>query len=149
MAPSRREEVFDLKSCQPPDSEALRRLLGDGPYEVWRQISDWIEAKYAPDVLWGPGGRGGLCELKFRRGGRTLCCLYTREGHFGFMVIFGRAERERFEADRAGYSPAVLACYDEAVTYHDGKWVMLPVADPAPLEDMKRMLLLKRRPVRP
>ena len=41
------------------------------------------------------------------------------------MVIFEKAERAKFEDRRNTFSNAVCRQYDEAKTYHDGKWIML------------------------
>ena len=42
----------------------------------------------------------------------------------GFMIIFGKDESVKFEADRENHSEKVKKIYDEANTCHDGKWVM-------------------------
>ena len=39
------------------------------------------------------GGKNWTYEYKYRRGGKTLCALYAREGCMGFMVIFGKEEK--------------------------------------------------------
>lgn len=36
--------------------------------------------------------------------------------------------------------------YDEATTYHDGKWLVLSVSTDKVLEDVMRLLAVKRRP---
>ena len=77
---------------------------------------------------------------KYRRGGKTLCAFYARESCVGFMVILGKEERLKFEADRASYSEAVQRIYDETKTYHDGKWMMF--------DDFMRLLQIKRKPNR-
>lgn len=131
-----------------PDDAALVSLMGDTAFVAWRAVCAFIEETYLMDTFWNSGGRAGPYEYKFRRGGRTLCSLYPNQGYFGFMVIFGRAERESFAAERAAFSPEVLEVYDAATIYHDGTWVMLHVVDASLLPDMQRMLLLKRRPNR-
>jgi hypothetical protein len=37
------------------------------------------------------------------------------------LVIFGKGEREKFEAERRDFSPQLQQIYDAAKTYHDGK----------------------------
>ena len=65
----------------------------------------------------------GRDELKFRQGKKTILTVYTREDRFDFMIIFGKAEREAFEARREEFSPWVREVYDGSKTYHDGKAV--------------------------
>lgn len=66
----------------------------------------------------------------------------------GFMVIMGKAEREKFEMHRQDFSADILKIYDEAETYHDGKWMMFYPKDSAMFEDYLKMLKIKRRPNR-
>ncbi len=63
-----------------------------------------------------------------------------------FLIIFGKDEREKFEADRQNYSKEVQRIYDEAATYHDGKWVMFLLEDASMLEDLIKLLAIKRKP---
>ena len=64
------------------------------------------------------------------------------------MVILGRAERLKFEADRERYTEEVQKVYDEAQTYHDGKWLMFEPTDTSLFDDLMRLLRIKLRPNR-
>ena len=66
----------------------------------------------------------------------------------GFMVILGKDERTKFEADRDHYTKEVQEIYDEAKTYHDGKWIMFEPADTSLFDDFMRLLQIKRKPNR-
>ena len=83
-----------------PSPSALRDLLGVSLFEVWHGFRSAIEAAYEMEQIGGPGGKNWRYEYKYRRGGKTLCCLYARENGFGFLVIFGQAERAAFEEMR-------------------------------------------------
>ncbi|SCJ79297.1 Protein of uncharacterised function (DUF3788) [uncultured Clostridium sp.] len=133
---------------QMPDEKTLRALMGQEKYVAFAAAAAMIEDSYEMETMWGPGGKAGPYELKYRRGGKTLCALYPREGGFGFMVIFGRAEREKFEAQRDAFSIWTQQVYDEATTYHDGKWMMFESPAGEHLAEMKRLLAIKRRPNR-
>ena len=64
------------------------------------------------------------------------------------MIIFGKDERTKFEDMRATLSNAVCRQYDEAKTYHDGKWVMFEPTDTAEFDDYMKLLAIKRKPNR-
>ena len=66
----------------------------------------------------------------------------------GFMIILGKEERAKFEADRENYSKEVQEIYDEAQTYHDGKWILFEPEDTSLFDDFIRLLRIKRRPDR-
>lgn len=90
----------------------------------------------------------GKDELKFRQGKKTILTVYVREDQFDFMIIFGRAERELFESRRDEFPAWVREVYDGARTYHDGKWMMFGVSTVGQLEDIKPLILMKKRPNR-
>ena len=61
-----------------PNPEELSALLGQELYGVWRELCAVIEAEYDMEKVWAKGGRAWTYELKYRRGGRTLCALEVR-----------------------------------------------------------------------
>jgi hypothetical protein len=90
----------------------------------------------------------GKNELKFRRGGKTVLTIYIREDHYDFLVIFGIKERDNFEKRRNEFLQKIQDIYDNSKTYHDGKWMLIPVADIETLEAVKQLVLIKKKPNR-
>lgn len=131
-----------------PCEEEMTALVGRTLYDVWSQLCTWIDGTYDMDRLWDKGGKAWKYEYKYRRGGKTLCALYARENCIGFMVVLGKNERSKFEADRENYSKEVQEIYDAAQTYHDGKWIMFEPADASLFPDFMRLLRIKRKPNR-
>ena len=128
-----------------PGKEEMTALIGNRLYEVWDGLCALIEESYDMERLWNSGGKAWVYEYKYRRGGKTLCALYARENCLGFMVILGRDERAKFESDRANYSEEVQRVYDEAATYHDGKWIMFEPHDDSLFGDLMKLLKIKRK----
>lgn len=131
-----------------PDGEELTALVGKPLYDVWKKLCALIDEKYEMERLWNSGGKAWTYEYKYRRGGKTLCALYARESCVGFMIILGKDERLKFEANRESYSKEVQEKYDEAQTYHDGKWIMFEPVDTSLFHDFIRLLGIKRKPNR-
>ncbi|WP_041137949.1 DUF3788 domain-containing protein [Beduini massiliensis] len=129
-----------------PTLNELNILLGDSLFAVWQEVCRKIEEKYEMDRLWNTGGKKWDYEYKYRRGGKTLCALYAKDHTIGFMIILGKSERERFEAEQENYSSAIIKMYDESVTYHDGKWMMFELTDLSLMEELMKLLYMKRRP---
>ena len=111
--------------------------------KVGEETMRFMRGNYVLDEL-----GNGKDELKFRRGGKTVLTIYIREDHFIFLVIFGRAERERFEAQRDTFPRKLRDIYDGSKTFHDGKWMFIPVADMETLGAVKGLILLKKKPNR-
>ena len=80
-----------------PDTDQMIALVGKSLYEIWDKLCALVDEKYDMDRLWDKGGKTWTYEYKYRRGGKTLCALYAREGCVGFMVIMGKAERLKYE----------------------------------------------------
>ena len=131
-----------------PDREEMTALVGESLYNVWDKLCASIDEKYDMDRLWDKGGKAWKYEYKYRRGGKTLCALYARENCIGFMIILGRDERLKFEADRGNYTKEEQEIYDGAQTYHDGKWIMFEPVDTSLFLDFIRLLGIKRKPNR-
>lgn len=131
-----------------PGSEEMTTLVGQDLYDVWQKLCIAIEEKYDMECLWNKGGKAWTYEYKYRRGGKTLCALYAKENCVGFMIIFGKDERAKVEAVREKLSEEVQKNYDEAKTYHDGKWVMFEPVDTSMFDDFLQLLEIKRKPNR-
>lgn len=90
----------------------------------------------------------GKDELKFKQGQKTILTIYIHEDRFTFLIIFGRKEREIFEAQRSTFSEALCDYYDSAKTYHDGKWMFIDVTTMEQLEEIKKLIQIKKKPNR-
>ena len=129
-----------------PNAEQMTALVGKSLYDIWNKLCALIDEKYDMDCLWNKGGKAWTYEYKYRRGGKTLCALYARENCVGFMIILGKNERLKFEKDRENYGEQVQRIYDEARTYHDGKWMMFELKDTSLFDDFVRLLSIKKKP---
>lgn len=90
----------------------------------------------------------GSAEYKYRRGGKTLCTFYAKEGTANILITYGKSEREKFEAVKDAVSAPLRELYDGTETLHDGKWLWIPIDRELRTEDILLMLKIKRRPNR-
>lgn len=90
----------------------------------------------------------GKNELKFKTGKRTILTIYIHEDKYVFLVIFGKKERELFENQRNEFSTYVQKYYDDAKTWHDGKWVFFDVNTLEQLNEIKKLIFIKKKPNR-
>ena len=131
-----------------PSQSTMTDLLGQPLFEVWQKLCEVIDEKYEMERLWNAGGKNWIYEYKYRRGGKTICSLYAKDNRIGFMIIFGKNEREKLEEIRDTLSDDVCRRYDEAKTYRDGKWVMFEPTDTSEFDDYMKLLAVKRKPNR-
>ena len=114
--------------------------------KVSAETMRFMRGHYALDEV--PGKYYGVDCLKFRQSKKTILSINIHEDHYDFQVIFGKAEREKFEARRGEFPKAIQGIYDEAHTYRDGKWMLLRVDNLEMLEAVKRMIMMKKKPNR-
>ena len=122
----------ELKNIPAPPPEELSALLGSRAYAAWKKLCAHTEANYkGVTAAWSANNRAGAFELKYRKGGKTLCTFYAREKHFGFMLVFGKEEQARFAARRDEFAPLFLSPSNEdAVTRRIAFWEGLRIAAP-------------------
>ena len=128
--------------------EELEKLVGIDKVNIFNKVVDNITSLYDMEQIWNNGGKKWIYEYKFRKSGKTLCAFYFKENMLGFMIIFGKDERIKVEEIRNELSSNILETYDNAQTFHDGKWVMFNITDNLIIEDLIKLLFIKRKPNR-
>jgi len=117
---------------------------------AWEKLVAHIRFYYVMDELWEEGNPAHkhYNNLRFRRGGKTLVTLCIREGYFIVCIVLGKDERDKFDKQREMFGQIVCKEYDETHIYHDGKWLGFNVHDESLIDDMIRLLPIKRKPNR-
>jgi len=129
--------------------EQVKMMLGNAS-SAWEKLVGHIRFYYVMDELWAEGKptHKHYNNLYVRRGGKPLISFGIREGYFIACIVFGKNEREKFEEQREMFAEAVCKEYDEAETYHDGKWLAFNVYDESQIDDIICLLPIKRKPNR-
>jgi len=138
-----------LDGAKEPDAGSVQQWIGARNYKRWTRLLEFIEENYpgvfAPD--WIFGGRKYGWGLRFKKS-KSFCTLLPERNRFLVQIVFGGEERERAEEVLTELSPGVRDAYRNATTYHDGKWLAVVVDNNEVLDDIKRLLAIKRRPRR-
>ncbi len=127
-------------------NEELQKLVGSDKLKIFGTLCEYINNTYEMEKTWNSGGKKWDYEYKFRKSSKTLCAFYFKKDVLGLMIIFGKDERNKVEEIKEEFSKKALDIYDSAKTYHDGKWVMFDMQDISLVEDIKKLLLIKRKP---
>ena len=129
--------------------EQVKLLLGKSS-PAWEKLTGYIRVHYVMDELWAEGNPSHKYynDLRIRRGGKTLISFALREGYFIACVVLGKDEREKFDQQREIFSEAMCTAYDTAETYHDGKWLGFDMYDDVMVDDLIKLIQIKRKPNR-
>lgn len=131
-----------------PSNKEIEELIGLSKSNIWNSLTENIDSLYDMDRTWNKGFGDWGYEYKYRRGGKTLCTFYAKKDIANVLIILGKAEREKFELQRDAFSEQILALYDMTKTYHDGKWLWIPLDEKLSAEDIFNLLKIKRKPNR-
>ncbi|MEN6620544.1 MAG: DUF3788 domain-containing protein [Smithella sp.] len=136
-----------IERCKPPNDSEVAGWLGSKAYKYWNQITQFIEKNY-PGIFipeWLFGGKKHGWTLRYKKS-KSFCTLIPEKNNFALVIVFGAAEREKVETIKDSLSARTRKEYDEATTYHDGKWVLLSVDSESIVEDVMKLLAVKRKP---
>lgn len=61
------------------------------------------------------------------------------------MIVFGAEERDKVEAIKDKLTANTGKEYENAATYHDGKWVLLNINNDKVVRDVEMLLEIKRK----
>lgn len=111
--------------------------------QISHETMVFMRGKYRLDEI-----GDGKDELKFKQGAKTILTIYIHEDRYTFLIIFGKKEREIFDTRRGEFSQYILDYYNNAKIYHDGKWMFIDVATMEQLEEVKKLILIKKKPNR-
>jgi len=135
-----------IEPGQPPSLAYLESWMGKEAYAFWTEVSSWIAQSY-PDVFspeWLFGGKKHGWSLRYKKS-KSFCTFVPEKNQFAIVIVFGADERARVEKIRAELLPTTLEAYDQATTYHDGKWLYLQVNSESVIRDVQRLLVVKRK----
>lgn len=129
-------------------NEKLRELLPNNTLQMWNDLDYEVDSLYDMDKLWNKGFGNWEIEYKYRRGGKTLCTFYAKRDVANILIVYGKAEREKFEEIKDTVSKSIQNIYDAAEPLHDGKWLWIPLDENMVIKDVVTMLKIKRKPNR-
>jgi hypothetical protein len=130
---------------KPSDKEILAYLSGNSA-DAWADIVSFLRTHYdfSPELDYG-GIKYGW-SVRYRKSGKSLCTLYPGEGAFTILIVLGKKEVEQFEEHIDEFSPKLVELFDSAKQFHDGRWLWIRILDTPDTEDVKRLLVIKRKP---
>lgn len=112
--------------------------------KIWAYLVSEIRTGYIMDEMWDEKNDS----LKFRRGGKTLVSIALNLENINILIIFGKAEREKFEENPAAFSEHIQNIYYSSKTYHDGKWMSIDISDMKAAKEIIQLIHIKKKPNR-
>jgi hypothetical protein len=113
---------------------------------LWRDLVGFMRQTYDLEGELKFYGKSFGWMLWFRRGGKNLLALYPQEDGLCAQVTLGPSLIDAALALPLG--PAFRRAIEEAHPYPEGRWLFVSLQDEDEVEEVKRLVLLKKRPPR-
>jgi hypothetical protein len=112
----------------------------------WLEFTSFLDENYdfSPEKI-NYGKKSGWA-IRYRKSNRTWCALYPQKDCFEVQIIFGKKEVEKFQEMRNEFGEFVLNKFDTTRQLHDGRWMFFTITDSTLIEDLKKMMKIKRKP---
>ncbi|MCI8466205.1 MAG: DUF3788 domain-containing protein [Lachnospiraceae bacterium] len=113
---------------------------------LWIEFHDWIQSVYevAPRMEYSRCSMQPGWNIKYKKGGKSLCTLYPMEGYFITLVVIGNKELTEAEFLMPSCSTYVQEIFRDTETGNGQKWMMIEVRDKAVMEDVFKLINLRK-----
>lgn len=127
--------------------ELAKEMLGPQRYETFYALARQIEAIFGAKGRWMRGDELWGLYYGIRRKDRTLCRVGISLDIFNLVIVFGRAECEKFERERDTYPrDEIQWTFDIARHETNGKYMMFDTSSPLTRLHLFRLLSYKMKP---
>jgi hypothetical protein len=129
-----------------PTENQILEYIGTTATKIWKELHEFLAENYdfQPELSYWGDNYGWT--IRYRKGGKTLTAFYPEEGGFTVQVILGKKEVEKFQNMREELSSDVVKLFDDTKQLHDGRWLWMALPGIGTVEDIKKLIQLKRRP---
>ena len=127
-----------------PGSEEIAEYIAS---PLWADLNSFLQENYGVEPVYSYSicsGQPGW-NVKYKKAGRALCTLYPMSGFFIALVVIGAKEEMEAELVLPDCDESIRCMYDNAVALMGGRWLMIHVTSEKILEDVKRLIQLRRK----
>lgn len=139
-------EWVDLysQSIQPSEKD----ISGFIANPLWEKCNDFLKENYtvSPEYSYSRCSAQPGWNVKYKKGGKSLCTLYPMDGYFIALVVVGNKERPEVEMILPTCTEYVQELYESTRAVGNmGQWLMINVTDEEILEDVENLIQIRRR----
>lgn len=128
-----------------PSLDSINAFINN---ELWYKLCLFIEATYSlsPKLEYSKCSMQKGWNLKYKKGGKSLCTLYPMKDYFIALVVIGEKELIESELMLPTLSDYVQRLFSETPFSLGGKWLMIEVRENAVLENVLKLIQLRVKP---
>ncbi|MGE4549635.1 MAG: DUF3788 domain-containing protein [Intestinibacillus sp.] len=125
-----------------PTAAQIAAFIGS---PLWDELCRTVEARYgvSPKMEHSRCGMAPGWNIKYRKGGKSVCTLYPNSGFFSCMVVMPRALESAAELLLPDCTRYVRELYRNTRISMGGRWLFIDVTDAGILYDALRLIDLR------
>jgi hypothetical protein len=129
-----------------PGKEDIYKAIGNDAKKAWDGIHKFLARYYEiePETVFY--GKNYGWNIRYRKSGKTLCSLFPEKGSFSFLIVLGKKEVEKASGMLIGFSANIQDIILNTEQLHDGRWLWIRVYKIEEIDDIKKLILIKKRP---
>lgn len=144
MSDEESDPIRLISDKEPTDNEILAFVGKAG--HAWKEITDFLRDNYDFVPEKKNYGKNWGWVIRYRKSNRTWIALYPEKDCFTTQIIFGKKEVEKFQATRDDFGDVVINKFDSTKQLHDGRWMFFSIEDTTLVDDLKKLMKIKKRP---
>lgn len=127
-----------------PSFDDISTYIGS---DLWNKLNCILQDTYktAPKRTYSKCGGAPGWNVKYQKGGKSLCTLYPHEGFFVALVVIGNKETPETELILPTLSGCVQEMYGRVPFLCGGKWLMITVDSARVFEDVTRLITIRAK----
>ncbi|MGD8780728.1 MAG: DUF3788 family protein [Ignavibacteria bacterium] len=92
------------------------------------------------------GGKKYGWAIQYKKGKKTIVTIFPERKSFTILLVFGKKELEKINDNKNILSPIIFEKIKNTKQYHDGKWMWLRIETDNYIDDIMKLIKLKRKP---
>lgn len=127
-----------------PSEEEIHNMIGHTA--AWLNLRQYLEENYdfVPELVFYAKKYGWT--IRYRKSGKTLCSLFPERGTFSTLIVLGRKEAEKALSMLDEFNENIRTVLEGTEQLHDGWWLWIRVFCVDEVNDIKKLLRVKRKP---
>ncbi len=120
----------------------LEQISGYVATDYWKDLNEHIMSTYSfsPKIEYSICSGAPGWNVKYKKGGKSLCVLYPDEGFFTCLVCIGAKEAPQAELFLSAATDYTQQLYKSVQPMNGTRWLMIKVTSEEILEDAKRLI---------
>jgi hypothetical protein len=130
-----------------PTEKEITDFIGEPAKGAWVKLRRFLKENYdiVPEMIFDK--KHGW-DVRYRKSGKTLITLTPEKGAVRILMVLGREESAKALLMRKELSLKIYELIENTKQLHDGRWLWIRLFQTVDVEDIEKLLPIKRKPMK-